>query len=63
MDVHELPFIGMGKNLMVKKNCVITLEPGIYIPGWGGVRIEDDVVLTDDVLVQLTQFPRNLIEL
>lgn len=63
MDVHELPFIGMGKNLMVKKNCVITLEPGIYIPDWGGVRIEDDVVLTDRGLEQLTQFPRELIEL
>ncbi|MCX7552729.1 aminopeptidase P family protein [Marinicella sp. S1101] len=63
MDVHELPFIGMGKNLMVKRNCVITIEPGIYIPGWGGVRVEDDVVLTDNGLVQLTQFPREMIEL
>ena len=63
MDVHELPFIGMGKNLTIKKNCVITLEPGIYIPGWGGVRIEDDVVLTDEGLRCLTQFPRALQEL
>ena len=63
MDVHELPFIGMGKNLTILKNCVITLEPGIYIPGWGGVRIEDDVVLTDDGLRCLTQFPRELMEL
>jgi len=63
MDVHELPFIGMGKNLRVKKNCVITLEPGIYIPGWGGVRIEDDVVLTDHGLKCITQFPRELMEL
>lgn len=63
MDVHELPFIGMGKNLTIQKNCVITLEPGIYIPGWGGVRIEDDVVLTDAGLTCLTQFPRTLQEL
>lgn len=63
MDVHEQPFIGMGTNLVVKKNCVITLEPGIYIPGWGGIRIEDDVVLTDRGMVQLTQFPRELMEL
>ncbi len=63
MDLHELPFIGMGKNLAIKKNCVITIEPGIYIPGWGGVRIEDDVVLTDDGLTYLTQFPRELQEL
>lgn len=63
MDVHELPFIGMGKNLPIHKNCVITLEPGIYIPGWGGVRIEDDVVYTDGGLKCLTQFPRELHEL
>jgi Xaa-Pro aminopeptidase/Xaa-Pro dipeptidase len=63
MDVHELPFIGMGENLTIEKNCVITLEPGIYIPGWGGVRIEDDVVLTDNGLQLITQFPRQLMVL
>lgn len=63
LDLHEFPFIGQGCDLVVKKNCVVTIEPGIYIPQWGGVRIEDDVVLTDDGLQYLTQFPRELIEL
>ncbi|TDR20453.1 M24 family metallopeptidase [Marinicella litoralis] len=63
MDLHEFPFIGQGCELTIKKHCVVTIEPGIYIPGWGGVRIEDDVYLTDNGLQSLTQFPRELIEL
>lgn len=63
MDLHEFPFIGQGCQLPIKKNCVFTIEPGIYIPDWGGVRIEDDVYLTDDGLQCLTQFPRELMEL
>jgi len=63
MDLHEFPFIGQGCHLTIKKNCVFTIEPGIYIPGWGGVRIEDDVYLSDDGLNRLTHFPRELMEL
>ncbi len=61
--LHELPFIGPDCHMAIEKGCVITIEPGIYIPGWGGVRIEDDVVLTDDGLTILTQSPKGLIEL
>jgi len=39
---------------------VITLEPGVYLPGWGGVRIEDDVLITPDGGVLLTTLPRDL---
>ena len=42
---------------------MVTIEPGIYRPGWGGVRIEDDVVLGPDGPQILTQFTRELIEL
>jgi Xaa-Pro aminopeptidase len=63
MDLHEQPFIGMGPEMTIEPGTVITIEPGIYIPGWGGVRIEDDVVLTDDGLQRLTEFPRRLMEL
>ena len=61
--LHEQPFIGPACNAVIEKGCVITIEPGIYIPGWGGVRIEDDVVLTDDGLKILTNSPKGLIEL
>jgi len=61
--LHEQPFIGPDCHIAIEKGCVITIEPGIYIPGWGGVRIEDDVVLTDDGLKILTKSPKGLIEL
>ena len=63
MDLHEQPFIGMGPEMTLQSGAVITIEPGIYIPGWGGVRIEDDVLLTEDGAEYLTEFPRRLMEL
>jgi Xaa-Pro aminopeptidase/Xaa-Pro dipeptidase len=63
LELHELPFMNKTCGLNVEKGCVITIEPGIYIPGWGGVRIEDDLVLTDDGLVFLTNSPRELLVL
>jgi Xaa-Pro aminopeptidase len=42
---------------------VVTIEPGIYRPGWGGVRIEDDVFLEDGGARVLTEFSRDLIEI
>jgi Xaa-Pro aminopeptidase len=61
--LHEQPFIGPDCHTAIEKGCVFTIEPGIYIPGWGGIRIEDDVVLTDDGLKIITKSPKGLIEL
>jgi Xaa-Pro aminopeptidase len=42
---------------------VLTVEPGIYIPEFGGVRIEDDIVVSPDGHIQLTQSPKELVEI
>lgn len=60
-DLHEPPFIGKSTNYTIKKNCVITMEPGLYIPDWGGVRIEDSVLVTEDGCERLTKCTKDLI--
>jgi Xaa-Pro aminopeptidase len=47
MEVHEIPAVKSGGRTRLKTNTIITVEPGIYIPGKGGVRIEDVVLVTD----------------
>jgi len=63
LQLHEQPFLGPDCQTTIEQGCVITIEPGIYIPGWGGVRIEDDVVLTAQGLEIITQAPKALQEL
>ncbi|MCA9098378.1 MAG: aminopeptidase P family protein, partial [Planctomycetaceae bacterium] len=46
LDIHELPRFSQGSETELKPGMVVTVEPGIYLPGWGGVRIEDDVLVT-----------------
>jgi Xaa-Pro aminopeptidase len=45
MQVHEAPYLGVSSEDTLEEGMVFTIEPGIYLPGWGGVRIEDIVVL------------------
>mgnify|MGYP002530297785 CR=1 FL=1 len=47
LDIHEGPRLAPGVKDQVAPGMVVTLEPGIYIPGWGGVRIEDMVIVTE----------------
>lgn len=61
--IHEPPRVSGRIPLKLPENTVITIEPGIYLPGFGGVRIEDMVVLQQGGAERLTHFPRELIEL
>lgn len=60
LDLHEEPFLGNCGTKVMKPGCIITMEPGIYIPSWGGVRIEDTVLVTDSGIEILTHFPKEL---
>ena len=46
LDIHEGPRLGGNVPTELKPGMIVTVEPGIYLPGWGGVRIEDDVLVT-----------------
>jgi Xaa-Pro aminopeptidase len=45
LEVHEAPYVGLSSTDVLEDGMVFTIEPGIYLPGWGGIRIEDVVVL------------------
>ncbi|MFS1515175.1 M24 family metallopeptidase [Bacillus sp. SCS-151] len=61
LDLHELPFLSAVADHVLQPNMVITVEPGIYIPHLGGVRIEDDIVITDNGSERLTHSTRELV--
>lgn len=61
MEVHENPVIGSKKEIILKNNMVMTNEPGIYIPGKFGVRIEDTVLITKNGCINLTKSEKNYI--
>lgn len=60
LEVHEDPSLDPGSETMLEPGMVFTIEPGIYIPGWGGVRIEDDVVVEETGCRVLTKADRSL---
>ncbi len=63
LEVHEGPRIRSNSEDTLEAGMVITVEPGIYIPGWGGVRIEDDALVTLNGATLLTSLPRELTSL
>lgn len=63
LEVHEAPRLAKTAESILAAGAVVTIEPGIYLDGWGGVRIEDDVVLTPEGPVVLSSFERSLVQL
>lgn len=63
MESHEEPYIYAENDLILQPGMVFTVEPGIYLSGRGGVRIEDDVVVRQDGLESLTDLPRGVLPL
>lgn len=58
LEVHEAPRVRANSDDVLDVGMVITIEPGVYIPGWGGLRIEDDVLITPNGATLLTTLPR-----
>lgn len=63
LEIHEKPALSTRDEAVLLPGMIETVEPGIYIPGFGGVRIEDMVVLTETGIRNLTTSPKELIEL
>jgi len=60
LDVHEDPYIVRGNKASLEEGMVITVEPGLYIPEKFGIRIEDDVLITNNQPRVLTSFSKEL---
>jgi len=62
LEIHEAPRLAQGQTRPLKPGMIVTIEPGLYFPGWGGIRIEDDVLVTRNGHEVLTSVPKELDE-
>jgi Xaa-Pro aminopeptidase len=60
LEIHEAPRLAKGQTTKLRPGMIVTVEPGVYFPGWGGVRIEDDVLVTRSGHEVLSDVPKQL---
>lgn len=60
LQIHEAPRLARNQKTELRPGMIVTVEPGIYFPDWGGIRIEDDVLVTRDGHELLTDVPKQL---
>ena len=63
LQIHEAPKMSRKNTAQLRPGMVVTVEPGVYLPGWGGIRIEDDVLVTRNGHEVLTSAPKKLEEM
>ena len=61
LEIHTQPRLSKLSDQVVQVDNVVTVEPGIYLPGWGGVRIEDDIIIEKDGCEVLNTTSRELV--
>ncbi len=60
LEIHEAPRLAVGQKTKLRPGMIVTVEPGVYVPGWGGVRIEDDILVTRTGHEVLSDVPKQL---
>ena len=60
LEILEAPRMAIGQKTKLRPGMIVTVEPGVYLPGWGGIRIEDDVLVTRTGHEVLTDVPKEL---
>ncbi|MDH3943527.1 MAG: aminopeptidase P family protein [Anaerolineae bacterium] len=63
LEIHEEPYMRAGNDMVLEPGMTFTIEPGIYLPGRGGVRIEDDVAVIEDGIESFSDLPREMISI
>ena len=61
--IHEAPFLDQGDHRLMEPGMIFTVEPGIYVPGLGGFRHSDTILVTETGIEWLTDYPRDLANL